>query len=72
MTQNVKMHVEEGKLILEIDITQKVYDTNKAEMVGTSGGWVALHDLGHGELALNINVTRKRGGQKFHQKSGVA
>jgi hypothetical protein len=69
--QNVKMRLDGDTLHIEIDIKQKLYDTQKAEMVATTSGWVPLHEFAHGELAVSLNLTRKRGGRVYHNKSEV-
>jgi hypothetical protein len=70
--QNVTMRLDGDILHIAIDITKKAYDAPKSEMVATTQGWEPLAEVGHPELAVSMNLIRKRGGGVFHRRGGVA
>lgn len=68
--QNVKVRLDGDKLLIEVDTKHTAYDTGKAEMVATTQGWEPLHEVGLGNLAISMNVTRKKRGD-YHRKGDV-
>lgn len=67
--QNVQVKVEGDLIHFTIDTKQKAYDTAKTEVVASSNGWQPLDEMP--QLAVNLVVTRKRGGVPWRQKAVV-